>query len=690
MMNEADAPLRLPHAVVPHGQMPGDTEEHSVVPPGQDDTDLAPPNVETLRRMFDESRDQTDIARKSQEMCQDYYDGPAQLRSEVRTILKQRGQPPIFDNRIAPAIDGILGVMEGGKTDPRAFPRNPQDQGSADVATKTLRYVADRARFHQVKMDCAEDYLKQGLCAAIVEWDMTNITVRQIEWATFFYDPKSRKNDFSDAKYMGVAKWMYVDEITSHPDYGARAKMLGDIATMADGPVDDTWDDKPNDKMRWVDRRRNRVLVVEIYYRHAGEWLRCVYCAAGWLEFGKSPYVNVLTGETRCPIEAQSFKVDRQNNRYSPILNMMPMQDEVNARRSRGLHLLNSRQIEQTDPSAPPIDVEEARREMARADGVVPPGYQAVPTQDMAAGNLQMLAEAKDSLSRMVPVAIAQDLREGNAASGRARQVAQQAGLTQFGRGFGRFDDFEERLYRQMWNSAQQFWTNPMYIRVTDNPRAPEFLQINEPVMGLVMQPVAGPDGQPVMDPMTGQPQMQQTMGQTGVEKRIAAMDMDIIIATTPDTVALEQEVYDSLMELVKSGVDPFSPQFQLLLMLAPLPDKTGVMERIEALKATIAKEGAQKAEMEAKAAQRQMAVAEAAEVAKIEKMEADTRKTDADAHKTATDADLGQVQLYSQLGMDPMLALAPEQSAEPPQTMPQEQLEQPMQPPPEMPQGPM
>jgi len=661
-MSEAEAPLRLPHAVVPHGQMAGDTEEHSVVPPGQDDRELAPPNVETLRKMFDESRDQTDIARKSQEMCQDYYDGPAQLRSEVRTILKQRGQPPIFDNRIAPAIDGILGVMEGGKTDPRAYPRNPQDQASSDVATKTLRYVADRARFHQVKMDCAEDYLKQGLTAAIVEWDMTNITVRQIEWATFFYDPKSRKNDFSDAKYMGIAKWMYVDEITSNPDYGERARVLGDIATMADGPVDDTWDDKPNDKLRWVDRRRNRVLVVEIYYRHAGEWLRCVYCAAGWLEFGKSPYINVLTGETRCPIEGQSFKVDRQNNRYSPILNMMPMQDEVNARRSRGLHLLNSRQIQQTDPSAPPIDAEEARREMARADGIVPGGYQAVPTQDMAAGNLQMLAEAKDSLSRMVPVAIAQDLREGNAASGRARQVAQQAGLTQFGRGFGRFEDFEERLYRQMWMAAQQFWTDPMYIRVTDNPRAPEFLQINEPVMGMVMNPETGMPG----------------MGQTGTEKRIAAMDMDIIIATTPDTVALEQEVYDSLMDLVKSGVDPFSPQFQLLLMLAPLPDKTGVMERIEALKETIAKETAQQKELEAKQQMRAMAVAEAQEVAKIEKLEADTTKTYADAHKTAADADIAQAELYLGLGLDPMMALAPEPEAQ--EAMPQNPVAEPVQ----------
>lgn len=603
MIIEGNAPIRTPHAVVPHGQMRGDTADHSVVTPGSEN-DLDEPNINTLRKMFDNARDLTSTARKDQEMDQDYYDGPAQLNSEVREILKARAQPPIIDNRIAPAIDGILGVMETGKTDPRAFPRNPDDQGAADIATKTLRYIADRSRYQQVKMDCAEDYLKQGLTAAIVEWDGRDISVQQIRWETFFYDPTSRRNDFKDAKYLGVAKWMYADEVKA--SYGERAKALGDL-TQADGnAVEDTWQDRPEDQMRWSDKRANRILVVEMYYKHSGEWLRCVFCGAGWLEFDRSPYVNVLTGETRCPIEAQSFKVDRNNNRYGPIRNMRPMQDEVNARRSRGLHLLNSRQVQQTDMNAPPVDADEVRREAAKADGVLPMGWQAVSANDMAAGNLQMLTEAKDSLSRMVPVAIAQDLREGSAASGRARQVAQQAGLTQFGRGFGRFDDFEQRIYQQMWMCAQQFWTDPMYIRVTDNPRAPEFLQINEPVMGMVMQPQPMMDemGQPVVDPATGEPavQMMPGIGPVDMKNRIAAMDMDIIIASTPDTVALEQETFEAIMGLVQSGVDPMSPVFQIMLELSPLPDKTRVMERIEAVK----QEAAQAMQAQQQAAQQQ------------------------------------------------------------------------------------
>lgn len=621
------APIRAPHAVIPHGQTRGDADEHSVVPPGDERADnLAPPSIEKLRKMFDEARDLSQKARDEQEKDQDYYDGPGQANPEVRQTLRDRGQPLVIDNRIAPAIDGILGVMESGKTDPRAFPRNPGDQPAADVATKSLRYIAETSRWNAKRMDCAEDYLKQGVCAAIVEWD-GEIIAQRGRWETFFYDPKSRENDFSDAKYMGFAKWMYADEVMA--DYPERSRMLGDLTTVADSPLQATWDDRPEDRVTWVDQRRNRLMVVEIYYSSVQGWLRSVYCAAGWLEYGPSPYVDVRTGETRNPIVAQSFKVDRQNNRYGPIRNMRYMQDEVNARRSRGLHVTNSRQVQNVDPSAPPVDVRTVRQEAARPDGVIPQGWQTVQATDIANGNLAMLAEAKESLQRMVPVAIAQDLREGSASSGRARQVAQQAGLTQFGRGFGRFEDFEERVYRQMWLCAQQFWTEPKWVRVTDNPQAAEFLQVNEPVMGPVQQPVPMTDemGRPVIDAATGQPAMtvQIVEGVVGYENRPSEMDMDIIIASTPDTVALEFETFEAFMQLIQSGVDPMSPVFEVMIELSPLPDKGRLLERLKAIREQMQQSQAQAAQAAQQAEAEARDLDNADKAAGIQKTQAET-----------------------------------------------------------------
>lgn len=110
---------------------------------------------------------------------------------------------------------------------------------------------------------------------------------------------------------------------------------------------------------------------------------------------------------------------------------------------------------------------------------------------------------------------------------------------------------------------------------------------------------------------------------------------MDIIIATSPDTIALEQEVFDSLMELVRSGVDPFSPQFELLLELAPLPDKTGLIERIGALKQQLQQQQAQQAEEAAKQAAIAQEIQVAGATADIQNKEANTALTQA---KTATE----------------------------------------------------
>lgn len=655
MLDNAASPLRSPHAVIPHGQMREDAPEHSVVPPAErDETVLQPPSQKQLMKMYDEARHLTNEARDEQEKDQDYYDTHGQANAEVRATLKARGQPLVIDNRIAPAIDGILGVMESGKTDPRAFPRNPDDQQAADVATKMLRYVADKTRWTSKRMDCAEDYLKHGVCAAVVEWDGKDIAVNRGRWETFFYDPKSREPDFSDAKYMGFATWMYADEVAANPEWAAKVRAMGDITMVADTALEATWDDKPENRMFWVDRRRNRVLLVEIYYRSAQGWLRCVYLAAGVLEYDRSPYVDVRTSETRCPIEAQSFKVDRQNNRYGPIRAMRYMQDEVNARRSRGLHLLNNRQLRRVDVNAPPVDAELAKREAADAAGLLPDGYDLVSTNDMSSGNLAMLSEAKESLQRQVPVAVAQDLREGSATSGRARQVAQQAGLTQFGRGFGRFEDFEERIYRQMWLCSQQFKNEPEWIRITDNPRAPEFLQINEPQMGMVMQE------QQVGQDELGQPIVQQVpaVGVIGYENRPAEMDMDIIIAAMPDTITLESETFEAVMNLIQSGIDPLSPVFEVVLELAPLPDKTRVLERVKALKQEAMQQQAAQQQAEAEAQHRAQQIGEADAVSKIAERDAGTLGKTASAHKTTVEAEEAQARLLAQLGYDPRIAL--------------------------------
>ena len=106
-----------------------------------------------MKRYFTEAEQLTQEARRNSLLAIDYYDSDQFTRDEL-SKLRERGQPAIVINRIKPAINGIIGVTEKGRSDPRAWPRNPGDDDTADAATDVLRYIADFNRFKRLKQDC--------------------------------------------------------------------------------------------------------------------------------------------------------------------------------------------------------------------------------------------------------------------------------------------------------------------------------------------------------------------------------------------------------------------------------------------------------------------------------------------------------------------------------------------------------
>jgi hypothetical protein len=649
--------------------IPEDTNRDGIALTGATDTlpeyiKGTPPSIETLRQNFDDARDdENDI--KSQK-DRDYFDGPGQLSSEVRTTLKARNQPAIYTNRVRPAVNGVLGVLEAGRRDPRGVPRNPDDEESADICTKTLRFINDESKFNDTQMDCAENFFIEGTCAVIVEMVDDKIVPTQIRWEEFYADRFSRRADFKDARYMGIAKWQ--DAAKINETYPTRIEEIGDpMRPQSMGMFgNDKFEDIGDCGGGWINTRRKRVLIVEEYRITDGEWKRCVYIAAGVLEYGPSPYKDEK-GRPTNPIEAVSCYVDRNNGRYGMVRDMVPIQDEVNASRSRSLHLMNSRQL-QYDPKSggDPVDSETARIEAARADGVLPLGWSINATSDMTQANMVRNQEAKGEIERMGPTPAVLGRQEGAGQSGRARLVSQQAGLTELARPLGRLHGWVLRVYEQMWQRARQFWTGPMWIRVTDELKAASFLQINEPVMGMVMAPAMDPQtGQPAVDPMTGQPVMMPTQGVVEYKNRPAELSMDIILDDTQDTANLQEEIWGELMQLVSNagGLQSiYSDEFETALEMSPIADKPRLVEKLkakrEARDQNMVTQLQQQVEQLTQALQQKQATDQAVTQSTVEKNQAQTLQAAAGAHKTATEADKGQAELYAALGIDPLLAL--------------------------------
>lgn len=571
----------------------------------------------------------------------DYYHG-AQLDSDLRRQLKRRHQPEVIVNRIRVAVNGIIGVVARAQTDPKADPRTPNDEIDASLATDCLRYAADKNRLDRMKKRFLEDMLVPGTCAAIVEVDKDReIRVRRIRWEEYFIDPRSREEDGSDKTYDGIAKYMYAARAAQKWPEHKEALMaysgdaIGGVA--GGGMIDDAGEDRPNEDIIWYDGKSKRVMIVEMYYKEKGDWYHCVFFGGGMLSEPSLSAYKDEKGRTRNPIECVSAYVDRHNNRYGHVRDMMSIQDEINKRRSKLLHLANSSQIEARDVTAVEVDATTAREEAAKPDGVIPYGWQRVRTTDITASQTALLAESKNEIERFSPNPAVLG-RQGSDTSGRALLARQQAGLVELARLLDDFEDFEVRIFRSMWMCMKQFWNEPMWIRVAKDPMAAsrfagmaddyddkaKFVRINEPIT----EQYVG------VNPETLEPEVQEHV--LGYKNQIANLDVDITIDTQAETATIMSEIIDKLMEMVaQNPVYQEEIPFDVFIELLPLPRKHQLLQKIRDHRK-------KREEAAAKQAEEQKAIAmrrEETEVAEIaSKAELNTAKAEEIGWKSNVD----------------------------------------------------
>lgn len=529
-------------------------------------------------RQFQESCDGTQTARAASEKCRDYFDGKQWTDAEKKKLTK-RGQPVITDNRIQDKIMSWLGTELATRTDPHAYPRTPQEEGAAEAATDALRYIADHNHFSQCKSQVFENMLVEGTGGAeVVVEDVRGkpqVKIRRVRWDRQYADPHSMLADFSDAMFLGVVVWM--DLAVAKRKYPSQSV---DFDAMMAGTFDfgDTYDDKPT---LWIDRTRARIQVLEHYYRTDEGWMRCVFTRAGFVEPPALSAYRDENGRPECPLIFQSAYVDREGNRYGVVPRYLPLQDEINHRRSKALHLLTARQVVYEKGAVQ--DVTKARNELARPDGMVEitptMRFDVNPTNDLAVGQFNILADTLQSMAASGPNSALQG--QESKQSGRAQQVAQQAGVVQLGPVLDNLRHWQHRVMVAAWARVKQFWTEETWVRVTDNEKT-RFVALNQKMtrgelaIKQAKESGATPEQlQQLLAQMAQDPAGMQEVVVNGT----AEMDVDIIIDEAPDTITLQSEQWLQLTELAKNGI-PIKPE--TLIKASSLRNKDELVEDIE------------------------------------------------------------------------------------------------------------
>ena len=564
-----------------------------------------------LVQQFEDAEEATRDSREKSERDRDYKDGK-QLTDDEEAELKKRGQPSVVFNEIQPKVNTMLGLEKQTRKDPKALPRNPDDEDAAHAATDALRYVCEDNNWDDKRSRAADNLVVEGTCAVMVGAKEVqgglDPDIRRIPWDRLYYDPASAELDFADALFMGTVIWMDLDDaVDKYPD---AADVLE--GTWRDGRDDNTYGDKPKGA-RWADFKRRRVRLCEHYYKDDGVWMFCIFTGGGYVtEPVESPYMGP-DGKPENPIKAVSLYIDRDNNRYGEVRMMISPQDEVNKRRSKALWLISTSQVQALDPEvAMIVDPDEVRKEAIRPDGVLPPGWGRSPTQDMASGNLLLLQDAREHIHRTgANNALAG--KDTGGQSGRAIIAQQQGGIVESAGYLDAVRVLSIAVYRSVWCRIRQYWDRERWVRVTDDQRNMRFVGLNRPVTGFEMlQRQLGPQleaGDPQAQMMLAQAQMDPRLQQVvSIENNVTELDVDIIVDEGINTPTIAAEQFSELVQLAQSGI-PIPPA--VLIEASSLRDKDKLLQLLQ--------QDPSPEQVEA------MQIAKAGAVAEVENKQADT-----------------------------------------------------------------
>lgn len=496
-------------------------------------------SLSTLRRQYSNFQTSKNAELEEQRVARHYYHGD-QLTAEQLRVLDRRKQPATIRNKIDRKVNAVVGLVERLRQDPKAYPRTPEEEerGGAEVATASIRYVLDTPNEDDDDWaTSAAEGARNGSVNGIFGIELSLITgdngdpdisYALVDNDAFFYDPRSVRFSFSDARFMGVAKW--VDEDTVIEMFPDKEEEIRSIVSTGGGLEGIQQQDR---QTHWVDTDGGRLFLVEHWYKSKGKWRWCIYTASMKFGSGESPFYDGI-GENAKTISKYvmgSVNIDHDGDRYGFVRGLKSLQDEVNARASKALHLLNTRRIIMEEGAH--NDVDKLRLEAVRPDGVIVrnPNKELIFDDQKSAqdfeGQLAVLAEVKTEIENFGPnpALIGEGIENK---SGRAIALLQQAGIAELGPFILCYRGWKIRVYRAIWNAIRRYWTQERIVRVTDDEGSPKFLSLNQVTLDEFNRPTMVND--------------------------VAALDVDIIIDEGPDTINLMQDMYDTLLALASKG----------------------------------------------------------------------------------------------------------------------------------------
>lgn len=498
-----------------------------------------------------------------------FYDGQ-QWTAEERAALQEVGQAPIVINKLASKIDSIAGTEVEARTRIlfRSRSGNVGEEQTARALTDLALYVSEQANLPQE----VSNVFKAGLVTGIGWLDVSvenapegvRIIAQAEDEMSVVFDPLSRRADLSDSRFVARERWLSADELQRlFPDTAGQAGLLLSGAQargiyqspMALGTTN------------YIDSERGLVRVVEVQYKQTelrfrvkrtdgSEYLtfdkKQAYAQAGATvssEYAPRIYVgyfadNVLLSHAPLALPIEGFtlipyvykRAKSDGRPYGLVQSAIDPQRELNKRRSKAMHLLNTAQVIADIDAVD--DPNLLAKEAARPDGMIlkRPGKELriLRNSDLAGTQVSVMEQAGRDIQEVLGVFDEVIGKESNATSGIAIRTRQLAGTRNQLFAFDALRQLKSKLGRYLLSLMRQYFTDEMVIRITDDLNAPRNVKLNEKI--------------------------RLANGETITVRDVRLGQFDIVVEEVGDVLSGRQVELEQLALLMQSGV-PVPPE---------------------------------------------------------------------------------------------------------------------------------
>lgn len=516
----------------PWSRMPQSDEEAENVPANP----LDGPNAQQLHRrliaMYEDELERQAGNRTEMAIDADFYDS-IQWREDDAQALKDRGQVPLVYNVLAASVNWVLGTEARGRTDYRVQSRRPDAAKPAQRKTELLKYLSDVNMTPFNRSRAFEDAVKVGVGwmeACVQEEDEGEpVCDRYVSWRDVLWDSVGNEKNLKDCRYVIRTKWLDLDVAEAY--FPGRTKLLrhsaaGNNNYGLDRLGDEAMDSRETDTQGYSSIRtavdgikRERVRVIEIWFRRpvtgtrmvGGEFSGEMYddqnpapghtasiergdgspeqrtmmrmhvalmVDTGLLYLDQSPYRHNDFPFT--PIFC--YRRDRDGMPYGIIRPVRDVQEDINKRASKALHILSTNKTIMDEGAVD--DLDEFAEEVARPDAIIvkKKGYELTinAERELAPAHLELMSRNIAMIQTLTGVTDESMGRTTNATSGIAIGRRQEQGAMTTA---GIFDNlrFAVQIHGQKTLSlVEQFFTEEKSFRITNSRGVPDYITIND------------------------------------------------------------------------------------------------------------------------------------------------------------------------------------------------------------------